>query len=94
MEVVNLCDCLQKLSLINKIKKYESVNLSNYISREVEEGELCLVFDRLVDIGNYDDNFNWNSFFVNEEELYPIEYCPICGKKIEYRKELKLEKNI
>ncbi|NLC47776.1 MAG: hypothetical protein GX758_00245 [Tenericutes bacterium] len=76
------CSCMLKLLYLRKIKKYNSFvdRISNY-SDIVEEGQLCLVSETIIDEGDIDFNGEWNSNFVVVEELYPIKYCPICGKK-------------
>src|SRR5574344_303240 len=67
-------------------KEDEKDELSNY-SNSVENGQLCLVFDSIEDKGNFNEDGLWNTDFEVVRKLYPIEYCPICGKKISYYKE-------
>lgn len=85
VDATNLCDCLIRLELIGKIKRYNSLTdtLSNY-SDETIDGEICLVSDVIVDNGDYDEEFNFISDIHINQELFKIEYCPICGKRIIY----------
>ncbi len=80
-DAINNCKCINELMLIGNILPYKKgYNLSLYANQDVEEGTLCLANDVVEDT-----YFNINKEVI--KELYPIEYCPICGKKIEYRKE-------
>ena len=90
---INNCDCLEKLSKLNIIMPYVLPYCSLAENYEGEEGELCIVNNVLEDYGYYDD-YNWVSNIVEYKEFYPIKYCPICGHEIEYKKEVKLTKNI
>ena len=85
------CECLEKLIELGKVTYYcppYNVLADNV---EAEEGQLCLVTQVAEDNGCYDD-YNWISNLHIYNELYPIEYCPICGKEIEYIKFNQLTK--
>lgn len=87
VEVKEKCKCIEKLMNLGKIQYYcPPYNTINYNYEEVDEGTLCLVNNQVYDNGTYDDNFNWISYIDIVGDLIPIEYCPICGKKIEYKK--------
>lgn len=88
LELEEACECLNKLIIIGRIKEFdeEKDELSNY-SNSVENGQLCLVFDSIEDKGNFNEDGLWDTDFEVVRKLYPIEYCPICGKKISYYKE-------
>ena len=78
-DTINNCKCLNELILIGKILPYtKEYDLSLYANQDIEEGTLCFVNDIVEDIEEV------------KKELYPIEYCPICGKQIEYKKEMRL----
>lgn len=81
----HLCECLVRLELIGKVKKYDSFTdtLSNYSSDAVD-GEMCLVNDVIIDNGDYDENLNFINDIHISQELFKIECCPICGKRIIY----------
>lgn len=82
------CECMIKLSIIGKVKEYNSSadTLSNY-AQEVEDGHMCLVFDSIIDTGDINQDGEWNTNIEVTKELYPIEYCPVCGKKVIHSKE-------
>lgn len=89
-EPINNCKCMNELILIGKVLPYtKDYDLSLYSNQEVEEGSLCLVNDIIDD--------TYTNEIITKKELYSIDYCPICGKKIEYRKlndfKLKMAKN-
>lgn len=87
MEAVNNCKCITKLMLIGKVKEYDNEIISNYASQDIEKGKLCLISELVEDMSDYDYEKNeWINNFFKYYELYPIDYCPICGKKIEYNK--------
>ena len=95
VKVEHQCECIDKLINLGMIQHY--CFPYNCISEEYEdvpEGTLCLVKTQYIDNGDWDDNFMWISDFQIYNELIPIEYCPICGKKIEYRKINYLTKNL
>lgn len=82
---VNLCNCMYKLLVIDFVREYrEGFNLSNFAD-EVMEGQLCLVNDEIIDEGDFDQDGIYQTNFQVKKVLYPIEYCPCCGKKIEYK---------
>ena len=85
IKYVNLCNCMTKFLIIDFVREYkEGFILSNFAS-DVTEGQLCLVNDEIVDEGDYDLDGNYQVNFQVKKTLYPIEYCPSCGKRIEYK---------
>ena len=85
IKYVNLCKCMTKFLIIDFVREYkEGFILSNFAS-DVTEGQLCLVNDEIVDEGDYDLDGNYQVNFQVKKTLYPIEYCPCCGKRIEYK---------
>lgn len=85
IKYVNLCNCMTKFLIIDFVREYkEGFALSNFAS-DVTEGQLCLVNDEIVDEGDYDLDGNYQVNFQVKKTLYPIEYCPCCGKRIEYK---------
>lgn len=85
IKCANLCSCMSKLLLVDFIREYrEGFMLSNFAS-DVHEGQLCLVNDEIVDEGGYDQDGVYQTDFKVKKTLYPIEYCPCCGKRIEYK---------
>lgn len=85
IKYVNLCKCMTKFLIIDFVCEYkEGFILSNFAS-DVTEGQLCLVNDEIVDEGDYDLDGNYQVNFQVKKTLYPIEYCPCCGKRIEYK---------
>ena len=87
----NLCKCLEKLKDINKVMAHVPPYTKIADGFMAEEGELCIVNDVIEDNGYYDD-YNWVSYIESYKELYPINFCPICGKEIEYIKYNSLTK--
>lgn len=86
IKFTNLCSCMSKLLVIDFVREYrEGFILSNFAD-EVHEGQLCLVNDEIVDEGDFDQDGLYQTNFQVKKTLYPIEYCPCCGKKIEYKK--------
>ena len=78
------CKCLERLILIGKVRPFtHNYDLSNY-AEEVEVGTLCWVNQKIEDNGDY-ENYTWVSNIEINDELYPINYCPICGKEIKYK---------
>lgn len=57
---------------------------------EVEEGQICLSTNVYEDNGYYEE-FDWIANIMCYKELYPIEYCPICGREIRYERINKLK---
>ena len=85
IKFVNLCTCMTKLIIIDFVREYkEGFILSNFAS-DVTEGQLCLVNDEILDEGDYDLDGNYQVNFQVKKVLYPIEFCPCCGKRIEYK---------
>lgn len=82
------CECLRKLILIGMVKPFDSCKgtTCSYLE-EAEEGQMCFVSENIFDEGDYDQSGNWCYHFVVKDEYYPLSFCPICGKKIEYIKE-------
>ena len=58
----------------------------NYYLGEILDGHVVMKMDIVVDNGYYDESSNYNTNFDIVSSYYPIEFCPICGKKIEYVK--------
>ncbi len=85
IKCANLCSCMSKLILIDFVREFrEGFTLSNFAD-EVHEGQLCLVNDEVIDEGTYDQDGNYQTNFQVKKTLYPIEYCPCCGKRLEYK---------
>ncbi len=83
VRAVNNCDCLERLLLIGQLQPFSKYSeISNYFNGDIEEGTLCLIQSKVTywatDVSMNDINI--------DDYLYPISYCPICGKKIEYEK--------
>ena len=89
VKAVNNCECLERLLLIGQLKPYnEYSEASNYYNDDVEKGTLCLIQTKVT---YWATDVSMNDMNV-EDYLYPINYCPICGKKIEYKKIKSLTK--
>ena len=85
IKFVNLCNSMIKLIIVDFVHEYkDGFILSNFAS-EVIEGQLCLVSDEIVDEGEFDQDGNYQTNFQVKKVLYPIEFCPCCGKRIEYK---------
>ena len=85
LEIVNLCDCSNKLLIIGFLSQYESDNKNlKYSLEDVYDGHVCLKKDIIVDNGWYDENGFYNTYFDVYTCYYPIECCPICSRKYEY----------
>lgn len=85
IKFTNLCSCMSKLLVIDFVREYrEGFILSNFADG-VHEGQLCLVNDEIVDEGDFDQDGLYQINFQVKKTLYPIEYCPCCGKRIEYK---------
>ena len=89
-KAINTCECLEKLILIGRLAPYIKKEESYYFSKPIDEGTLCLVTNSARDNGYYDAD-RWISNIEIESDYYPINYCPICGKEIEYKRELTLK---
>lgn len=90
LEVINQCDCLCKLLCSGYLREYDiEENSSNYYLGEIIEGQIVMKMDIVVDNGWYDDFGNYHSSLDIVSSYYPIEYCPLCGKRIEYNKTLE-----
>lgn len=84
-EANDLCSCLEKMRLNGRLVPYsKKLNFTVYNSSGLEEGTLCLINNIIRDNGYY-EKYEWKSNFEMEIEAYPINYCPICGKEIEYK---------
>ena len=44
---------------------------------------LCLIFNSMIDDGDYNMDDEYEPFYKEESTYVPINYCPICGDKIE-----------
>ena len=87
VEMINSCECIEKILILGFIREYdENESISNFYDKEIINGQLCMKMDIIVDNGEYDENGIYNTDFQITSSFYPIEYCPICGKKIEYIK--------
>lgn len=85
LEVVDICDCSNKLLIIGFLKKYDSEDKSlKYPLVDILDGHLCLKKDIIVDNGWYNEDGIYNTYFDVYSVYYPIECCPICSKKYEY----------
>lgn len=92
MKVANeLCHCLERLKEMNKVMQHVPPYTRLADGFYADEGELCLVNDLVEDNGYY-DGFEWISNIQTYKELYPISYCPFCGKEIKYVKYKSLTK--
>ena len=94
LEHKELCECMKNLMAIGHIKPY--CPPYNYMAEgfeDVEEGQLCMANQIAEDLGHYND-YEWVSMIEMYDELYPINFCPICGKKIEYIKYPELTKKL
>ena len=89
-----LCECMEELLYLGKVKQYcPPYNVMAEGFEDTEEGQLCLCTQIAEDIGYYRE-LEWISVINLYDELYPISYCPICGKKIEYKKIPELTKKL
>lgn len=90
LEVINQCDCLSMLLGSGYLREYDKEeNSSNYYLGEIIDGQIVMKMDIVVDNGSYDEFGNYYANFDIVSSYYPIEYCPICGKRIEYNKTLE-----
>lgn len=95
-EIINPCQCILKMSINGQVEEYKN-NYSNELSvysDSVFYGQICMTSDIVRSEITYDDEDGMKEDFIINRVLFPIEYCPVCGKKIEYKviKELKLTK--
>lgn len=87
LEVINSCDCLNRMIIIGYLKEYEKGdNTSNYYLEEIKEGQICMKRDITVDNGEYNEDGEYIPMYDITSSYYPVDFCPICGKKIEYIK--------
>ena len=85
LEVVNVCDCTNKLLILGFLKEYESTDrYLKYSLDDVPDGHVCLKKDIIVDNGWYDEKGFYNTYFDVYSAYYPIDCCPICSKEYEY----------
>ncbi len=83
VKAVNNCYCLEKLQAFGQIQPFsECSEASNYYKDTIENGTLCLVQTKAT---YWATDVSMNDISV-DDYLYPIDFCPICGKKIEYQK--------
>lgn len=83
MELLCICNCMNELMDQGIIVPYcppYNVLKDGY---EAKEGTLCIAKQIVEDNGYYDD-YNWVSNISVYNELIPVKYCPVCGKKVEY----------
>lgn len=88
------CNHIQKLMNSGVISEYmPPYNQLAYEYDKVEEGTICLSTNVYEDNGYY-EGFDWVANVMCYKELYPIEFCPICGKEIKYARvnNLKLKR--
>ena len=90
LEVIDICDCLNKLLIVGYLRQFDNDEESfNYYLGEIIDGQIVMKMDIVVDNGSYDEYGNYNSKFEITSSYYPIRYCPLCGKRIEYNKTLE-----
>ncbi len=87
----DLCKCMEDLIAKGKISQHVPPYTHLADGTIAEDGELCMVNHVAEDYGYYDE-YQWVSNIVSYIELYPIKYCPICGKQIVYKKYNSLTK--
>lgn len=87
IDELNTCECLQKLMILGFLKEYSEDDKKDCYYDEIEEGQICMKRDVAVDNGNYNEEGIYDTLFEVTSTYYPISNCPLCGKKIEYRKE-------
>ena len=57
LNVVNQCDCLNKLIILGFLREYDSEEKSsNYYLGEIIDGRIVMKIDIVVDNGYYDEN--------------------------------------
>lgn len=87
LEVINQCDCLNMLLSSGYLREYDKEeNSSNYYLGEIIDGQIVMKMDIVVDNGWYDEFGNYHANFDIVSSYYPIDFCPLCGKRIEYSK--------
>ncbi len=83
VKTVNNCMCLEKLMIMGQIQPFGTYSeASTFYNEHIDEGTLCLVQSKAT---YWATDVSMNDITI-DDYLYPIEYCPICGKKIEYKK--------
>ena len=91
----NACECIQLLMRDGRVSEYcPPYNTLAPGFDDVPEGQVCLSNDVYEDNGCYDFNDDWEYDINHYVELYPIEYCPLCGKKLEYTRINSLTKKL
>lgn len=90
LDIENTCECIQKLIVLGFLKEYEEMDKKDCYYDEIEEGQICMKRDVIVDNGNYNEEGIYDTLFEITSTYYPISHCPICGKKIEYKKEKEI----
>ena len=85
IEAVDLCECMEELIERRKVQRH--VPPYSYLAEGTYalDGQLCMVNDVVEDLGYYDD-YQWVPNIKAYRELYPIKFCPICGKEIKYKR--------
>ena len=83
VKAVNNCNCVEKLLAFGQLQAFNTHSeISNYYNKDIEEGTLCLVQTKAT---YWATDVSMNDVTV-EDYLYPIDFCPVCGKKIEYER--------
>lgn len=86
----SLCDCMYRLINVGLLCEYSNDKILSNYTGECSVGQICIKTDRIIDYGEYDEFGNYNTNYQADSVFFPIDYCPICGKRIEY--ELLTEK--
>ena len=90
LEVIDICDCLNKLLIVGYLRQFDCDEKSfNYYLGEIVDGQIVMKMDIVVDNSWYDEFENYHANFDIVSSYYPIVYCPVCGKRIEYNKTLE-----
>lgn len=87
IDTLNTCECIQKLMILGFLKEYTEEDQKDCYYDEIENGQICMKRDIVVDNGNYNEEGIYDTMFEITSTYYPISHCPICGKKIEYKKD-------
>lgn len=96
-KVINECECLHRMKLLGQISEYNKSHAEkfDYYNYNAFDGQICLVQEKVTSELSYDESGVHQEYRISNE-LIPINYCPYCGKKIEYTKDnhMKLERRI
>ena len=87
LDIQNTCECIQKLMILGFLKENTEDDKRDCYYDEIEAGQICMKRDVIVDNGNYNEEGIYDTLFEVTSTYYPISHCPLCGKKIEYKKE-------